>query len=156
MTYIENNILKKLAEIEILKAEIKAKREIHERELEAFMPKDVGSVNYEKEHVKGGISVSEETSIIEFAGHEEEIQKLEKLLTINQMELESKRDALYKLLTDSEKQLFELRYIKGKTVFEIAIIFDRTERQIFNWLKKMKIKLKGVDKDLKIIVADNI
>ena len=81
---IEMDLLYELASINIVEAELTKLKRMREKELIRQAPKPVGSVDYEKEKVMGGIIESEEQQIFNIQCLTAQIVQQEQLLNIYQ------------------------------------------------------------------------
>ena len=142
---IIKDLLEELATIEILESELEFQKEMKDKDLYRFMPKDVGSVSYDEERVSGGIIKSEEDSIMEFAKNIDNIDKLEQIVKIMRKKIDGKFDAITNILSDKERRVFKSHFIDGKTYKDISIDIDRTERQVCRIVKDIKAKIKELD-----------
>lgn len=138
---LQITLLEELRTVELLEAEIKQDKAIVEHELEYMLPKNVGSVNYENERVQGGISKGDNQAIMEIAKEQDKINKLEELVGIIKEKINAKLDVFYNALTEQEAKLFKMRYIQGRSIYEIADLSDITDRQVYRRLKEVKRKI---------------
>ena len=117
---LDMNLLYELASINIVEAEIQKLKRLREKELYKMQPKDVGSVDYEKEKVQGGIIESEEQQIINIQCLTAQITQQEQLLNIYKDTLEEKKNAINSILNERQRYVFEETFLNGRTCEDVA------------------------------------
>lgn len=127
---IDMNLLYELASINIVEAEISKLKRLREKELYKMMPKEIGSVDYEKERVQGGIIESEEQQILNIQCLTAQILQQEQILNIYKETLEKKNEAIYSILTERQRYIYDETFIKGRTCEELSAELDLDYRTI--------------------------
>ena len=117
---LDMNLLYELASINIVEAEIQKLKRLREKELYKMQPKDVGSVDYVKEKVQGGIIESEEQQIINIQCLTAQITQQEQLLNIYKDTLEEKKNAINSILNERQRYVFEETFLNGRTCEDVA------------------------------------
>ena len=118
---VDMNLLYELASINLIEAEITKLKRMREKELYKMMPKELGSVDYEKERVQGGIIESEEQQILNIQCLTAQILQQEQILNIYKETLEKKNEAIYSILTDRQRYIYDETFIKGRTCDDLSI-----------------------------------
>lgn len=152
---IEMDLLYEIASINIVEAEITKLKRMREKELIRQAPKPVGSVDYEREKVMGGIIESEEKQIFNIQCLTAQIMQREQLLNIYQDTLTQKKEQINSVLTERQQYIFEETFIKGKSCecvayelgYDISTIF-RERKAIIEKINKIKEAIKDIKSEI--------
>lgn len=152
---IEMDLLYELASINIVEAELTKLKRMREKELIRQAPKPVGSVDYEREKVQGGIIESEEQQIFNIQCLTAQIIQQEQLLNIYQDTLTQKKEQINSVLTERQQYIFEETFIKGKSCecvayelgYDISTIF-RERKAIIEKINKIKDSIKTIKSEI--------
>ena len=152
---VDMNLLYELASINIVEAELEKLKRMREKELYKMMPKEVGSVDYEKERVQGGIIESEEQQILNIQCLTAQILQQEQILNIYKETLEKKNEAIYSILTDRQKYIYDETFIKGRTCEDVSydlnvdrITIIRERGEIVKKINAIKSKINTISSEI--------
>ena len=152
---LDMNLLYELASINVIEAEILKLKRLREKELYKMMPKELGSVDYEKERVQGGIIESEEQQILNIQCLTSQIAQQEQILNIYKETLEKKNEAIYSILTDRQRYIYDETFIKGRTCDDVSyelgierITVIRERGEIIKKINTIKSKINTISSEI--------
>lgn len=152
---LDTSLLYEIASINIVEAEIKKLKRLRETELFKMQPKEVGSVDYEKEKVQGGMIESEEQQILNIQSLTAQILQQEQLLNIYNDTLQKKNEAICSVLTERERIVYLETFIKGRSCETVAnelgyepLTIIRDRKAIMEKINSIKANIRQIKSEI--------
>jgi len=127
---IEDELLYEITTLKYLQSELEEYKKIKQDTLRSMIPQDVGSVDYEKWRVDGGVSTTIEQELNKLITTQQNIIALESIIRLKSEIIDKKSNCIKEVLTERERLIYDKTFIEGKTCDDVAYQLNLNSRTI--------------------------